>query len=117
VPDNRHFYYSEAGQYFLHHAAVFAPVRWTNLYMQHRRFYKGDIISGPVSRLFSYQNATNPEDIQAPTDIGNTPIQEIELPWRDIYNGFCHTRYWEKSSTKPGVPSHLQQLRKALSIY
>jgi hypothetical protein len=117
VPDNRHFYYSEAGQYFLHHAAVFAPVRWTNLYMQHSMFYKGDIISGPVSRFFSYQNTTNPEDIQAPTDIGNTPIQEIELPWKDIYNGFCHTLYWEKSSTKPGVSSHLQQLRKALSIY
>jgi hypothetical protein len=118
VPDNSNFYYREAvDKYFLHHAAVFAPVRWTNLYMGHSCFYKGDIISGPVSRFFSYHSATNPEDIQAPADIGNTPIQEIELPWKDIYNGFCHNLYWEKSRVEPAVSSHLQQLRDTLSIY
>lgn len=117
VPDHGHYYYGKAGQYFLHHAAVFAPVRWTNLYMQHRWFYKGDIISGPVSRFFSYKTGEQPLELQAPDSNGSTPIVEIDLPWATIRNGFCHTLYWQPSRVKPDLSPHLQHLRNALSIY
>ena len=36
----------------LHHAALFGPTRWTNLYFPSRWLIYGDIISGPLRKLF-----------------------------------------------------------------
>lgn len=58
----------------LHHAAVFAPTRWTNLY------FSGDFIGGPLRRIF-----------------GNG-IYDIEVSnrnkWKDCLPT-SHTKYWK----------------------
>ncbi|MEQ9879259.1 hypothetical protein ABRP92_14835 [Pectobacterium aroidearum] len=114
IRDQDHFYYGLKNEKFLHHAAVFAPVRWSNIYISHSCIYKGDIISGPVSKNFSYKYSVNQNEINEPDDIYQTPIKEIKLKWSEIHHGFCHTRYWSSEKTSA---IQIQKLRELLSLY
>ena len=107
VCENQRFYYGQTDKY-LHHGAVFAPVRWSNIYSKTYALIFGDIISGPVSPQFSYlpdwKKKTNQQKM--------TPIKEIELKWR-LSDGFTHTKYWQVDTTRN---QHLVALRKELNL-
>ncbi len=118
VKEAGHFYYQAADKSFLHHGAVFAPVRWTNIYSPHFALFGGDIISGPVNRAF--QSPDTP-----PSEQNNgliTPILEIPVDaaspgWRGKW--LTHTNYWtwHKSFEEPeNTPAHILALRNALDL-
>jgi len=79
-----------------HHAAVFAPVVWTNVYVPYRRLIRGDIISGKVSPLFG-RGALDVE-----IQIGEPP-------------GFRHTNYWH-ASIDDTANETLKALRQSLNL-
>ena len=85
--------------------------------MPHDCYIKGDLISGPVSRNYSFQafdvaNGT----MTSPENILKTPIEEIALDYSKIKDGFTHTAYW-KSAEVPSDNEHLAVLRKAVELY
>ncbi|HEY0923861.1 hypothetical protein [Rheinheimera pacifica] len=109
------WYYGGDSDCYLHHGAVFAAVKWTNIYMPHTCFLKGDLISGPVSNNFSYQHFDNEKgEMTPPSDLTKSPIHEIALDWSKIKNGFTHTDYWIASSPES---NHLIKLREAIALY
>lgn len=78
-----------------HHSAPFASVVWTNIYVPHRLILFGDVISGPLHKLFGQ----GVKDIEL--KIGNPP-------------GFRHTQYW---ALKKGLPTPaITALRCALNL-
>ncbi|MDB6025173.1 MAG: hypothetical protein JWM68_1396 [Verrucomicrobiales bacterium] len=84
-----------------HHAAVFAPTRWTNLYFPCRMTLWGDLIGGPVQPVFG----KGVRDVRVKTKI-----------WWGI---FSHTFYWKfkNESEKKAAPEPIVELRKALRLY
>jgi hypothetical protein len=82
-----------------HHAAVFAPTRWTNLYFPARKLVKGDVIGGPLRNAFGL-------------GIRDVPVQTTER------KGFLsHTLYWSGLTTANGqTPEHVHQLRRAVNL-
>lgn len=80
-----------------HHAAVFAPTRWTNLYFPSRFVIWGDFVGGPIHSLFG-------------DGIKEKPLK-TNLRWGLL----SHTLYW-----KPGrgnqTASHILDLREALAL-
>ncbi len=46
--------YSAGGQRLFHHGALFGLTRWTNLYFPVRGLLWGDLIGGPMQRLFGH---------------------------------------------------------------
>ena len=115
VTEDGNWYYGPENKQFLHHGAVFAPVKWTNIYMPHENFIKGDLISGPVSRNFSYSSFdNNTGKMMPPQQIDNTPIHEIALNYLTVKDGFTHTAYWENAGENG---KHLDVLRQALALY
>jgi hypothetical protein len=85
--------------WFPHHAAVFAPVRWTNLYNNHAYLIFGDIISGPVAGLFGNGVA----DVQ------------VKMGRRL----FTHNAYWTwrpAYESPKMLPDHIQIMRDALNL-
>lgn len=115
VTENGNWYYGADSNYFLHHGAMFAAVKWTNIYMPHKCIIKGDLISGPVSHNFSYCNFNNATGYMSPPkDISHSVIQEIPLDFSLIKNGFTHTEYWKSS---PISHIHIEKLRCAVGLY
>lgn len=109
------WYYGADSDCYLHHGAVFAAVKWTNIYTPHKNFVKGDLISGLVSRNFSYKSFDNNNGKMAPPeDLTKSPIEEIELDWTKIKDGFTHTEYWSPSTLGD---IHLVKLRRAIALY
>jgi hypothetical protein len=79
-----------------HHAAVFAPVVWTNLYFPCIAFFWGDIAAGPVG-----------------PELG-PGIRDIKLH-NDIRGGWLlHTHYWLPNRVP--IPAHVEELRRALNL-
>lgn len=78
-----------------HHAAVFAPVRWTNLYFKARWLAFGDVIGGPLSPLFG------------------EGVEDVELRTSERIGLLSHTLYW--SQHPPDAP-HIEALRAALRL-
>jgi hypothetical protein len=77
-----------------HHAAVFAPTVWTNLYFPCRRLIWGDLIGGPVA-----------------TQLG-VGIRDIPVETR-IWGGLLsHTFYW----TARDGDTHVAALRQVLAL-
>ena len=115
MPEQDNWYYKEGTRNYLHHGAVFSAVKWTNIYMPHKSFIKGDLISGNVSLNFSYNNI-NIESLKvtAPQNPNYTPIKEIELDYKEVKDGFTHTEYWKSSEIGD---EHLKVLRKTLDLY
>lgn len=84
-----------------HHAAVFAPTRWTNLFFPCRHTFRGDFIGGPVAPAFG----PGVKDIPVRTDLR--------------HGLFSHTLYWDmppESAPGEASPSWILRLREAVRI-
>lgn len=77
-----------------HHAAVFAPVVWTNIYFRNFLFLFGDIIGGPVAGLLGRGVRDVPLEISGPA--------------------FRHLDYWKLDRQRPAGEA-VDQLRQALN--
>lgn len=89
------------GQTWLpHHAAVFGPTRWTNLYFPCRGVLWGDLIGGPMSPAFG------------------TGVRDIVVKTKLRLGIFSHTLYWSfpETAAEGDVPSWIGDLREALRI-
>ncbi len=78
-----------------HHAAVFGPVVWTNIYFDNLLLVFGDIISGPVRDLFGRGVLDVRLKIGAPV--------------------FRHLDYWKDAGKTP-APPWLKALRRAVNL-
>jgi len=63
----------------LHHAAPFAPVRWTNIYDPATLVFFGDVIGGPLRPIFG----------PAIIDVDLKALRGGHQSWT-----FTHTKYW-----------------------
>lgn len=81
-----------------HHAAVFAPTRWTNLYFPSRFLVLGDLIGGPVSKILG------------------SGISDVSVFTRQRYGFFSHTLYWKYSKGSKEAPPHIKALSDALDL-
>jgi hypothetical protein len=80
-----------------HHAAVFAPTRWTNLYFPSRWILRGDFVGGRISPVFGL----GVRDVAVSTS---------------LRGGFLsHTLYWAHPDNRD-APPHIQSLREALDL-
>lgn len=96
----KRFSYKPGADWLPHHAAAFAPTRWTNLYFPARWTIRGDVIGGPVQPALG----NGVRDVMVHTDI-----------WGGCLN---HSDYWEfphRRSDSP--PEHIMALRAALALY
>lgn len=77
-----------------HHASVFGPTVWTNIYFRDRWFAFGDVIAGPIAEHFG------------------RGIRDLPLApgW-----SFRHLHYWTKSDAKP-TPPWIDKLRRAVNL-
>ncbi len=91
---------------FIHFAAPFAAVRWTNIYDQHPFPLFGDIVSGPLRRDFGPGIAEHEVRIRRPGLL--PPLDRL----------FTHSRYWRwhPSYDPADPPEHIDRLRQALDI-
>jgi len=80
-----------------HHAAVFAPTRWTNLYFPAHHTLWGDVIGGPVAPVFGFG------------------VCDLELRATSDVRFFSHTKYWHLPP-KGEAPEYVTQLRAALRL-
>jgi len=81
----------------LHHAAVFGPTRWTNLYFPARAVIWGDLIGGPVGSLFG------------------GGVRDIAVKSNLRAGMASHTLYWEPGKGDTTSP-HTGALREALAL-
>ena len=83
-----------------HHAALFALIRWTNLYFPLQRVIRGDPIGGPLCQTFGSQTFGSwIDDVAVPQPGGG-------------FAGFAHTLYWRPR----GNNAHIQRLHEALAL-
>lgn len=95
-----------------HHACVFAPVRWSNIYFKTKGLVEGDIVAGPVAPIFG------------------PGIVDVCCDPKDTGKRFAHNEYWrwpnanplgswfggpEKAFVKP--PRYIEMLRRALNLF
>jgi len=76
------------------HGAMFALVRWTNVFFPHTGVMRGDPVGGPVQSAFGDW------------------VHDVALPSPGGVAGFAHTKYVDMSVTK----AHVTQLRTALDL-
>jgi len=104
--DRRSFHYEADGELYPHHAALFAAVRWTNIYDPHNwlGFLIGDPISGRVSPNFG----AGIKDVRVRIPKGSLGIPRL----------FTHTQYWHwRDAWSDGnVPAHITHLRHAVDL-
>ena len=83
------------------HGALFAATRWTNLYFPCKGVFFGDVVGGPVARLFG-------------AGVADVPVSTT------INRGFLtHTHYWSFGAKKVPdgpLPSHIDALCRAIDI-
>lgn len=80
-----------------HHAAVFGPTRWSNLYFPCRFLIFGDLIGGPLREVFG---------------LG---IRDIPVSTSDNFGFLTHTKYWSiKGDLNPS--NSVQDLRTVLDL-
>ena len=78
-----------------HHAAVFGPTVWTNIFFDSRLLVFGDVVAGPIARLFG------------------RGILDVQLPIEGLR--FRHLDYWaEPASTPPRY--WIRALRRAINL-
>lgn len=101
--------YDEAGRgAALHHGAVFAATRWTNIYDLGNLLWTGDPFSGSMAENFG---------------VG---VEEFRVAMRRRRWGrlFTHSLYWRQDVSSAGagdegtdaVPAHIRTLRRAVDI-
>ncbi|MEZ4699085.1 MAG: hypothetical protein R2834_02045 [Rhodothermales bacterium] len=81
----------------LHHAAVFGPTRWTNLYFPARWLVKGDFIGGALRPVFG-------------EGIADVPVHTTRR-----YGLLTHTLYWKLGPNDAALP-HIERLRAAMNM-
>ncbi len=89
-----------------HHAAPFAPVRWTNIYFPTRFLLFGDIIGGPLA-----------DRREPPVRRFGFGVKDVAVATRAAGGLFSHTRYWDDhplDATLEGAP--VKALRDALAL-
>lgn len=87
-------YPANAAARHLHHAAVFAVTRWTNLYFPNRLLLRGDLVGGKVAPVFGLA------------------VHDVPVSTRRWYGLLSHTFYW-----RPDPPNqHIDALRRALDL-
>lgn len=101
VKGQQRFCYPLKQDWVPHHAAVFGPTRWTNLYFPCIATIFGDVIGGPVRPMFG-------------RGVKDVPVSTT------IRGGlFTHTNYWsfpDGWDEKSEAPKHIQELRAALRL-
>jgi hypothetical protein len=97
LEDGRFSFPKNRAKRTLHHAAVFGPTRWTNLYFPCRFVLLGDLIGGPLTEVFG----------QGIVDHSVTTT--LRGGW------LSHTLYWSTSDGEPN-PEHVKALRKAVNL-
>ena len=80
-----------------HHAAGFAPTRWTNLYFPSRFLLWGDLVGGPIAKHFG------------------DSICDVSVTTDQRFGMLSHTLYWTPDKSKT-TPSHIEVLRRALAL-
>lgn len=90
-------YPPDSKQRVLHHAAVFGPTRWTNLYFPARWLIFGDLIGGPLKDLFGWGIADRPVQTKLRKGI------------------FSHTLYWRQGKAA-NAENHIHTLRESLNL-
>ena len=79
-----------------HHAAVFGPTRWTNLFFPARWLVWGDLVGGPLASVMGAQ-------------VRDVPVSTTR--WGGLLS---HTLYWDTAAAS--AAGHLEPLRKALDL-
>jgi hypothetical protein len=80
-----------------HHAAVFGPTRWTNLYFPNRLIVVGDLIGGPLADIFG------------------RGVRDVDVTTTLRRGRFSHTLYWKQTPDGRTAP-HIAALRRALDL-
>lgn len=95
----RFSYFAErrSGRRTLHHAAMFAVTRWTNLYFPCRAIVAGDVIGGPLASSFGPW------------------IKDVAVGSRQRLGCLQHTLYWSADGVADDAP-HLAALRQAMRL-
>lgn len=78
-----------------HHAAVFGPTRWTNLYFPAKFLLWGDLVGGELRSIFG------------------PGVLDIPVSTRQRFGFLSHTLYWTAAS---GENPHVAVLRTALDL-
>lgn len=107
-----------------HHAALFAYTRWTNIYSDHRMILLGDLISGPLAKVFGLCPPGGSQDIVVSgiRDIAVLPV--LDSAGNPVPGArrrlLTHTAYWNLTKGDPGQdgapPPHIAALRRALRL-
>lgn len=80
-----------------HHAAVFGPTRWTNLYFPNSLLFRGDLVGGPLR------------------EVHGTGIRDVSVTTSERGGWFSHTLYWRQPRSTQGAP-HIAALRDAIDL-
>lgn len=113
---DRNLSYAVGGKRMFHHGALFGLTRWTNLYFPVRAILWGDLVGGPMQRLFGQ-------------GVADVPVSGAPLA-----NFVAHTAYWASKArqavrTLAGKPAtlsfplnrddgahHINALRRAVNL-
>lgn len=94
VREGQRFSYQSGGKRRLHHAALFGPTRWTNLFFPQKWVIFGDLIGGPVAPVFG------------------PGVRDVDVKSSRWWGLLSHTFYWRPH----GKDQHVQKLREALDL-
>ena len=89
------FSYPWRGARIPHHAAMFAPTVWTNVYFDNPGLASGDLIAGPVAPLLG------------------RGIVDVRV--KSGWPSFKHLAYWKRPSDQPARPP-IRALRRAINL-
>jgi hypothetical protein len=86
----------------LHHAALFAVTRWTNIFVPIRFGLLGDLVGGPLRDVFGW-------------GIGDVAVSD---GWQRLLPMLSHTKYWSGVAvpSRPGRITSLKSLCDALAL-
>ena len=85
--------------WILHHAALFAATRWTNLYFPASWLLRGDFVGGPVAPLFGHG------------------VRDVPVRTAARRGWLAHTRYWRRHPEDAAAPdAPLVCLREAIDL-
>lgn len=85
----------------LHHAAPFAPTRWTNLYFPTKAVVFGDPVGGKVAPAFGQ---------------GVRDVAVWHPKWRRRHLPWAHSSYWHRKGDPVTRPDALADLTKTLGL-
>ena len=98
-PPKRLFSYpANADQRIPHHAALYGPTRWTNLYFPARVLIRGDLVGGPLRPVFG------------------KGIKDQAVSIHRRKGLLSHTLYWSPDAGDSYDAAHLDALRDALDL-